>query len=118
MSTYAFSIATNDPETTAKGMIAGREFYARKFTLKEVQALADDIRKEFEKAVEDSRVFNVRDEMKPFVSVLNSRVADGKKGLTVDQLMAALTEDDYRDVMRFYAPSLAAPTPDGGAGNA
>jgi hypothetical protein len=118
MSTYAFQIATTDPETTAKGVIAGREFYARKFTLQEVQSLADEIRNEFEKAVAESRVFNVRDEMRPFVKALNSRIADGKKGLTVDQLMAALTEDDYRQVMRFYAPSLAAPTPDGGAGNA
>ena len=106
MSTLAFKIATHDPNSDEKGVIAGREFFARKFTLTEVTTIAEGIRDEVAKANADGAPFTVKEEMKPVVKALNARLADGGKPITVKELVDTLTEADYRAVLAHYAPSL------------
>lgn len=116
MSSYAFTLATHDPTTAEKGMIAGREVFARRFTLGEVQGIAADIQKAVKTAVEKNAGFTVRDEIKPVVRALNARIADGGKPFTVDELLDGLSEVEYRALLQHYAPSLLASV--GGEGKA
>jgi gamma-glutamyl:cysteine ligase YbdK (ATP-grasp superfamily) len=68
-------------------------------------------------ALPELRQFTVRDEIKPVLKVLNTRVADGGKALTLDQALDALTEADYRTLLGHYAPSLLQSVSAGGSGN-
>lgn len=63
------------------------------------------------------RQFTVRDELKPVLKILNARVADSGKPLTLDQALDALTEADYRTLLGHYAPSLLQSVTAGGSGN-
>jgi hypothetical protein len=106
MSTPAFMLATHDPTTAETGVIAGRSVFARRFTLSEVQSIAAEIQKAVKVALEKGSGFTVRDEIKPVAKALNARIADGGKPFTVDELLDALTEAEYRELLRHYAPSL------------
>lgn len=68
-------------------------------------------------ALPDLRQFSVRDELKPVLKVLNARLADNGKPLTVDQALDALTEADYRSLLGHYAPSLLQSVTAGDSGN-
>jgi hypothetical protein len=102
-----FSIATHDPASAETGVIAGRVFYARKFSIKEVQAVAQAVTKALQEATVEEP-FTVKHEIKAIVRPLNARLADDGKPVTVDDLLDALTEEDYRAVLAHYAPSLLA----------
>ena len=106
MSEPIFSIATHDAANDERGVIAGREYYARKFTLSEVQGILAEINAKLQAAMKGDGEFTVKDEMRPVAKALGKRVADGKKPATVEQLMDALTDKEYRAVLEFYAPSL------------
>lgn len=103
---YAFTLATHDPTNAEKGMIAGREVFARRFTLGEVQSIAADIQKAVKAALDNSKPFTVRDEIKPVMRALNARIADGGKPFTLDDLLDGLSETEYRALLQHYAPSL------------
>jgi hypothetical protein len=103
---YAFTLATHDPTTAEKGMIAGREVYARRFTLGEVQGIAAEIQKAVKAALDNGKPFTVRDEMKPVMRALNARIADDGKPFTLDDLLDGLSEVEYRALLQHYAPSL------------
>lgn len=113
---HAFTLATHDPNTAEKGVIAGREVYARKFSLKDVQWVLKQVETATKSATEENP-FTVRDELKPIVKVLNARIADGGKGFTVDDLLE-LTEEEYRKLLLHYAPALLGSVGVGGEGKA
>lgn len=103
---YAFRIATHDPETTKRGRIADREVYDRRFSIGEVQEIADRVRARALERVDAGEPFGVRDEVEIFASVLSRRVADERGPITADELLDVLTEDEYGQVVRHFAPSL------------
>ena len=103
---YAFTLATHDPTTAERGMIAGREVFARRFTLGEVQSIAAEIQKAVKATLDNGKAFTVRDEMKPVMKALNARIADGGKPFTLDDLLDGLSEVEYRALLQHYAPSL------------
>lgn len=103
---YAFTLATHDPATAEKALIAGREFYARRFSLAEVNQVGADIRAAVEVAIAEKRALGVEDELRAVVKVLNTRLADGGKRVTVDDLSKSLTEDEYKALLTHYAPAL------------
>lgn len=149
---FAFGLATHDPDTTETGTIGDRKVYARKYTMEERNAVADETAKAAEPINEARRAYAKRlreidreiqriaqggygeenvdaiqalrdeandlpvppdrvpvaDEMKAFLKPLNKRIADGGKAITPKDLLATLTEDEYRALIRFYAPSLLA----------
>jgi hypothetical protein len=107
---YAFTLATHDPTTEEKALIAGREFYARRFTIGEVQGVDEEIQKAVQAAIEKGVGYvTVRDEMKAVLRVLNARLADGGKPMTVSEAVAAFTDVEYRALLKHYAPSLLRP---------
>jgi hypothetical protein len=103
---YAFTLATHDPATAERAMIAGREFFARRFTLSEVNQVAADIRAAVETAVSEKRAVAIEEEMRAIVKVLNTRLADGGKKVTADDLSKSLTEEEYKALLWHYAPAL------------
>ena len=103
---FAFELATHDPQTAEKGKIGDREVYARRFTLTEVTGIQQDVHTALKKAVEASKQFTVKDEIKPVAKALSARVADDGGAITVDYLLDTLTEEQYRALLEHYAPSL------------
>lgn len=103
---YAFTLATHDPATAERALIAGREFYARRFTLSEVNQVDADIRAAVEKAVKANKPVGVEDELRCIVKVLNTRLADDGKPVTADDLSKSLTEEEYKALLWHYAPAL------------
>lgn len=105
-SPYAFTLATHDPESGEKALIAGREFFTRRFTLLEANQALYSIRDAAKKAVEKKIPFTVDDELKAILPALNARIADGGAKITVKDLVGSLTEEEYRALLLHYAPSL------------
>lgn len=103
---FAFELATHDPNTGQKGRIGDRSVYARRFTLSEVTSIQADVQKALKAAVEAGRQFTVKDEIKPVAKALSARVADDGGPITADFLLDTLTEEQYRALMEHYAPSL------------
>ena len=114
-SAYAFELATHDPNTAEKALIAGREVFTRRFTLSEVTAIASEIQRALEAALKDGKQFTVREEMQPVVKALNARVADAGKPIKVQDLLDALTDEDYRAILRHFAPALLGASAEGKA---
>lgn len=103
---YAFSIATRDPNTDKRGLIGDREVYDRRFTIGEIQEISDRVREVAIAKHQAGEPFGVRDEVEIFASVLSRRVADDQGPLDAEALMALLTDEQYGEVVRHFAPSL------------